>query len=296
MITIIDPRKGDIEDDASSTKRRSLLALAGSLVAEISLPKLVLAWVLLIALPSFLLGIAPLVASAWIGKVSTHASALYSGIGPAVLLSTLAVLAWLGGGPAFRLVENSFWSLNALGVQPAYAICREVLRHVLEELLPGDVPMAKRNMVRRAGAAMSGLLIGAVAFALAATAWPASRWVGSIADLASPHLLVPIALANAVVIMGTYFAFAALAWGVADAAMASTGGFILLCDTLRESPNLARGPPLRHPCRRRTLWLSGGERTIRAAGQPAARASTGQIGRDPCAAPARPYSDHRRRH
>ena len=42
MIQIIDPRKGDAEDDASSTKRRSLFALAGSLVAEISLPKLVL--------------------------------------------------------------------------------------------------------------------------------------------------------------------------------------------------------------------------------------------------------------
>jgi hypothetical protein len=36
MIQIIDPRKGDAEDDASSTKRRSLFALAGSLVAEIS--------------------------------------------------------------------------------------------------------------------------------------------------------------------------------------------------------------------------------------------------------------------
>ena len=43
--------------------------------------------------------------------------------------------------------------------------------------------------------------------------------MGSLADLASPHLLVPIAFANAVVIIGIYFAFAALAWGVADAAM-----------------------------------------------------------------------------
>ena len=55
MIQIIDPRKGDAEDDASSPKRRTLLSLAGSLVAEISLPKLVLAWVLLIGLPGFLL-------------------------------------------------------------------------------------------------------------------------------------------------------------------------------------------------------------------------------------------------
>jgi hypothetical protein len=37
MKPILDPRDGDIEDDASSTKRRSLLSLAGSLLVEISL-------------------------------------------------------------------------------------------------------------------------------------------------------------------------------------------------------------------------------------------------------------------
>ena len=220
MIQIIDPRKGDAEDDASSPKRRSLLALAGSLVAEISLPKLALAWVLLIGLPGFLLGIVPLVVSTWLGKVSTHASEFYVGILPVVILSVLGVLGWLGGKPAFRLFENSFWSLQALGIQPAYAICREGLRHVLEGLLPKGIATAKRNTIRAVGAAMSGLLIGSVAFALAIVAWPASRWVGSLADLASPHLLVPIAFANAVVIVGVYFTVAAFAWSVADAAMA----------------------------------------------------------------------------
>jgi hypothetical protein len=39
----IDPRHGDIEDDASSTKRRSMLSLFGSLLVEISLPKLIIA-------------------------------------------------------------------------------------------------------------------------------------------------------------------------------------------------------------------------------------------------------------
>ena len=48
MKPIIDPRNGDIEDDASSTKRRSLFSLAGSLLVEISLPKLAVAWTLLI--------------------------------------------------------------------------------------------------------------------------------------------------------------------------------------------------------------------------------------------------------
>ena len=36
----VDPRRGDIEDDASSTKRRSMLSLFGSMLVEISLPKL----------------------------------------------------------------------------------------------------------------------------------------------------------------------------------------------------------------------------------------------------------------
>jgi hypothetical protein len=50
MKPIIDPRDGDVEDDASSTKRRSLFSLAGSLLVEISLPKLAVAWTLLIGL------------------------------------------------------------------------------------------------------------------------------------------------------------------------------------------------------------------------------------------------------
>ena len=51
MNPFIDPRGGDVEDDASSTKRRSLLSLAGSLLAEISFPKLILSWIMLFVVP-----------------------------------------------------------------------------------------------------------------------------------------------------------------------------------------------------------------------------------------------------
>ncbi|MGE5511361.1 MAG: hypothetical protein ACM31O_08940 [Bacteroidota bacterium] len=70
MTLLIDPRLGDVEDDASSTKRRSLLAITGSLLAEINLPKLVLAWLLLMVLPGVLLGLAPLIASGWLATLS----------------------------------------------------------------------------------------------------------------------------------------------------------------------------------------------------------------------------------
>ena len=70
MKPVIDPRRGDVEDDASSTKRRSLLSLAGSLLAEISFPKLILSWTMLFVVPGLLLGLAPLIASAWVMMVS----------------------------------------------------------------------------------------------------------------------------------------------------------------------------------------------------------------------------------
>ena len=147
----------------------------------------VVSWILLIGLPSFVLGVGPLVVSAWLGKLTTHASAFFTGIWPVVVLSILAVvLGWLGGRPSFRLFENSFWSLQALGVQPAYAICREGLRHVLEKLLPSGIATARRNATRAAGAAMSALLIGAVAFGLAAAPWSTSRWVGRISLTSRP--------------------------------------------------------------------------------------------------------------
>src|SRR3954468_3624833 len=67
---LIDPRLGDAEDDIASTKSRSLIAIGGRLLAEISLPKLVVAWVMLIGLPAVLLGLAPLVLLGWGARIS----------------------------------------------------------------------------------------------------------------------------------------------------------------------------------------------------------------------------------
>jgi hypothetical protein len=70
---LLDPRLGDVEDDVSSPKQRSLLAIAGSLLAVISLPKLVFTWIFSILLPALLVGLAPLVAAAWLLKLSKTA-------------------------------------------------------------------------------------------------------------------------------------------------------------------------------------------------------------------------------
>jgi hypothetical protein len=159
MRPMVDPSKGDIEDDASSTKQRSLFSLAGTLLAEISFSKLAVAWILLVGLPGLLIGAAPLLASIWIASVLSKASALLSGLWPALLLLALVVIGWFGGRPLLRLAESSFWSLNALAVQPGYVLCREGFRHIAERLLPSDMTDDQRAITRAASAAVSGLVI-----------------------------------------------------------------------------------------------------------------------------------------
>ena len=110
---LIDPRDGDAEDDASSPKQKSLLALAGSLLAEISLTKLLIAWAASIVLPAAVLGVSPLVATAWVGDVFARAVEL-TGIGAGLVLLAVAVAGWIGWRPLFRAAEANFWALNAL--------------------------------------------------------------------------------------------------------------------------------------------------------------------------------------
>ena len=219
MRPIVDPRQGDVEDDASSTKRRTLVSLAGSLLAEISLPKLFAAWAILIVLPALLLGTAPLLASIWISTISSKASAIFSGLWPPVLLASLIVVGWFGGKPLWRLAETNFWSLNALAVQPAYALTREALRQLAEWFLPADADQRSRDLTRAISAAASGLLICGLSVWLVVLAWPGARWTGSLSDLSPLSRLAHVALHNSVVIVAAYLAITGLAWGLADTAM-----------------------------------------------------------------------------
>ncbi|HEY9225696.1 MAG TPA: metallophosphoesterase, partial [Gemmatimonadaceae bacterium] len=73
--------------------------------------------------------------------------------------------------------------------------------------------------VRAGASALSGLLICVVSLAVVALVWPSTRWVGSLADLRTPHWLTLTALANATVVAAAYLAVAGLTWGLADATM-----------------------------------------------------------------------------
>jgi hypothetical protein len=216
----IDPRGGDIEDDASSSKRRSLLSLAGSLLAEVSLPKLILAFTLLVVVPGLALGAAPILAAIWFGKLSSKLGSALVGVWPAVLLLIVVGVGWFGGRPLLRLAENSFWSLNSLVVQPGYAVCREALRQVVDLLLPTHASKTRRSRVRAAAALVAGGMISGLALIVLVVLLPHADLLRGAAGVGSPKHLAAVALTNAAVLIAGYLAAAAMVWAIADAAMA----------------------------------------------------------------------------
>lgn len=226
MTPFIDPRNGDIETDASSSKNRSMLSLAGSLIAEISLPKLIVAWLALIGLPALVLGAMPIFASVWFNIVVTQFSSLIYGIVPALILIAIIVIGLLGVRRLFGLAERSFWSLNSLAVQPVYAVCRELLNQISDRLLPDNVADLRRARWRSATAALAGLIVCLISIAIFLLVLPYTRLDVSLAALYDPIALIKGALANSVAIISAYVAVTVLVWSIADATMPPTRNFV----------------------------------------------------------------------
>ncbi|MCB1443170.1 MAG: metallophosphoesterase [Methyloceanibacter sp.] len=215
---ILDPRLGDIEDDASSTKRRSMFSLAGSLLVEISLPKLVLAWILLLVLPGLLLGLVPIVVTSWLGAVASKIASAFIGIWSALIFLAVAALGWFGWRTVVRTVEKNFWALNSIVVQPGYAAAREILRHLTERAFAKHASEATRAKLRAAAAAVAGILVSVFAGFVLWLVWPSAHLFAQTSEIANWRDIVPVALANSVVVITAYLAVAALVWGIADAA------------------------------------------------------------------------------
>jgi 3',5'-cyclic AMP phosphodiesterase CpdA len=225
MTLLLDPRKGDIEDDASSTKGRSLLSLAGTLLVEISLPKLVAAWLLLVAVPCLLLGLAPLIGSAWLTTFSRSVGSSYGGLLTFALILVVLAVGWFGGRTIFRIAEQAFWALNAMAVQPFYALCREAIRHVSELVLGRWLDEARRARLRAFSAAAAGTLLCVISLFIVWLIGPHTRWSAQFADLLAPLDLIVPALANAGVILFAYCTAVTFVWGLADASMDQPRGW-----------------------------------------------------------------------
>ncbi len=214
---VIDPRSGDIEDDASSTKNRSLLAITGSMLAEISLPRLIFVSTALILLPGFLLGLAPLLISVWLQVVSQAVRSSVLDIWPIVIFLAALLVGLFGGLRLFRLAEQSFWSLNAIVIQPVYVMLREAVRQLVEAVLVPRARGTARARVRAIAAAGAGIVLSLLAVLAVLAAWPSARFIVAPIDASSPTRVMVAAIANGVVLVASYLAAASLVWGFIDA-------------------------------------------------------------------------------
>jgi 3',5'-cyclic AMP phosphodiesterase CpdA len=219
MTPIMDPRQGDLEDDASSTKHRSILSLAGTLLVEISLPRLVIAWVLLLIIPGLLLGAAPIGAWIWFSAAREQINYVALEFGSLVLLAIVVGVGWYGWRPLFRVAERAFWSLNSLIVQPIYSTFRETLRHLAEQWLPAGASAARSARLRAASAAVSGTIISGLAVLIILWVWPNTYLFYGIPDVGSVQHLMIIVLSNSVALISGYLAVAAAVWTIADVTM-----------------------------------------------------------------------------
>src|SRR3569623_983288 len=98
---LIDPRLGDAEDDFASPKSRSLFAIAGAFLTEISFAKLLFACTISVGLPAIFMGFAPLAISAWLPSLSAKILLLTEASAAFLLVVTLRV-GWLAWRPLLR--------------------------------------------------------------------------------------------------------------------------------------------------------------------------------------------------
>ena len=238
----IDPRHGDVEDDASSTKRRSMLSLFGSMLVEISLPKLIIAWILLLVVPGLLLGLAPIVFAEWLTVVADKLASLVLGLWSLLILACLLVVAWFGWRALFRMAEKNFWALNSIVVEPSYASFREAFRQLAERLLcaqgerrtPRQAPRRRRRSCRDSG--LLACPAGAVA-RLAAYSSVRRFLRDRVPGRRLPWWRSPTASPLSRAISPS----PRLIWGFADALMAPPRTLHKFADAAEGRPHLARG-------------------------------------------------------
>ncbi len=213
-----DPRNGDIEDDASSTSRHSLLAHAGTMLLDTSLPKLALALVQVLVIPGLVLGAAPVVALWFLQQVWWRLPTEANLAWVSLFLLVDAWIVWRFGPRLFRLVERAFWSLNAALVQPLFMAVREAVRQLLERRLARGEADAGLLARRRTWAGLlAGALIALAGAVVAIAVGPLPRWFGPVLSPDDLPRFLRDALANGAWAVSAYLALAAPAWSLGEA-------------------------------------------------------------------------------
>ena len=234
------------------------------MLVEISLPKLLVAWALLLVVPGLLLGLAPIVFVEWLNVVTDKLASLVIGLWSLLILASLIALGWFGWRALFRIGREEF--LGAELDRRRAELCR------LPRSLPAIGRAAIRPQRQRRPTGEAARRLGChrrdsgvrLALLVLWLVWPHTHLYGSLSEIdileegrrggarQQPSLAIT-----------AYLAVAALVWGFADAAMAQPRNLAKFDKAPKQGRDLAHRPSVRHPRRRRALRLPHRERPLR---------------------------------
>ncbi len=212
-LRIWDLRRGDYDDNRTSTHGGGLRSVLLSAALEFNYLKALIGFLALIVGPALLLGIIPsLVVTYGRLKLGVAASARYNPIVALIILAVLAGLALWIGRPLLAMAVENFWRLHYALVFPMFVAFRELLRSVAEQF-PGKPAAPERlDRTRRLCTILGALLLAGGGLTLAITVVMSMGL--QLVDLGGgrPWAVARAALGNAAVILGLSTAAESLYW------------------------------------------------------------------------------------
>lgn len=211
---IWDLRCGDADDNRTSPYRTGWKRLIFYNVLEFSYLKAALAFLILIAVPALLVGIAPSIILTY--SRHTLGTALSAGRNPTlyifVVLAVLIVVPLFVGRRFFSIALNNFWHLHYTLVFPIFVTLRESLR-TISERLPGMTHTQEHiHRRRQAATVIAAMLLGGAGLALGISV-ELSIGLGLVdVERVAPWAVARAALGNAAMVFGFSAAAASVFW------------------------------------------------------------------------------------
>jgi 3',5'-cyclic AMP phosphodiesterase CpdA len=208
---IWDLRRGDLDDNRTSTHGGNLRGLVVSAALEFNYLKASIGFLTLIIGPALLVGIIPSLVITF-GRVKLGVAAGHSPIVALLILALLAGLALWAGRPLLAKAVENFRRLHYTLVLPIFVAVRELLRSVVERF-PGKLATVEElDLGRRLGTILGGLLLAGGGITLALTV--GLSFGLQLVDVyrVRPWAVARAVLGNAAVLLGLSTATESLYW------------------------------------------------------------------------------------
>ncbi|AHB50278.1 hypothetical protein W911_12965 [Hyphomicrobium nitrativorans NL23] len=212
-MAIWDLRKGDADDDRMSPGGRGMRAIVMSALFEFNVVQAALAFVALVLLPAFLVGLVPSLLQTYGTLVMTSVRQLWSEpLWAGLVIAALALVAYKWGRMRYASAARSLWKLHYTLVFPIFVLVREAVKIAGERWLGPHATLADLMARRRLGTIVSGGLFAGLSLAIATTLILTTGIVSVSLATASPRMIVRAAVIDGLMVLAFSTVVASLYW------------------------------------------------------------------------------------